>query len=647
MTLPRATRGVGVDVGGTFTDLVAIDASGTLDVRKVLSTPADQSEAVVLALESYDPSEIERIVHGTTVATNALLERRGARVVLCATKGFTDVIALRRQDRASLYDLTIHHPAPLVDRRSVVAVDERISPDGIVTPLTETEATRVVERAVSLEPDIVAICLLHAYADPSHEQRLREAFTTRAPHLDVVVSSDVFPEIREFERTTTTVAEAYLRPRVRQYLERLSERLEAKRFPAPSVMTSSGGMRPAREAARTAAQLALSGPAGGVVGAAAVLARLEIDRALTIDIGGTSADVGLILDRLPRIEPGGSIAGVPISLPRVLVETVSAGGGSIAWVDDGGALRVGPRSAGAVPGPVAFGRGGTQPTVTDAHIVLGRIRDARLSGGITLDSAAAYAAVEALSRQLGESVERVAAAIVAIADAAMARALRRVSVERGVDPRECTLVAFGGGGPLHGCGLADQIGATRVLVPPHAGVLSAVGLAMARERRDAMTSVMALADTLDGRTIASMGATLRARIDAPRGWSHTTTVRARYAGQGHELDIDHEAWTDAALTRLRFEVLHEGLFGYTLDRPVELVSARHAASGDSRDVRFARTGADVRWDDACPVDTGGPLTKTVDGPVSIVLPDATLYVAAGWRATALGIGGWMLERIST
>src|SRR3954467_9559479 len=322
--------GVGIDVGGTFTDLVAIDASGSIDVRKVLSTPADQSEAVAAALEPFNPLDVERIVHGTTVATNALLERRGARVVLCATKAFTDVIALRRQDRAALYDLTVHHPPPLVDAHGVVPVEERISPDGVVTPLTDAEADRVVGQALAMKPEIVAICLLHAYADASHEEHLRSVFKSRSPELDVVLSSDVFPEIREFERTTTTVAEAYLRPRVGQYLERLSERLEARRFPAPAVMTSSGGMRPAREAARTAAQLAWSGPAGGVVGAAAVLTRLEIDRALTIDIGGTSADVGLILDGQPLIEPGGSIAGVPISLPRVLVETVSAGGGSIA-----------------------------------------------------------------------------------------------------------------------------------------------------------------------------------------------------------------------------------------------------------------------------------------------------------------------------
>ena len=638
--------GVGVDVGGTFTDLVAIDASGSIDARKVLSTPADQSEAVATALESFEPASIERIVHGTTVATNALLERRGARVVLCATRGFTDIIALRRQDRAALYDLSVHHPPPLVGRDFVVAVDERISPHGVVLPLSESEADRVVTRTLELNADIVAVTLLHSYADPSHERRLRDAFRRGASNLDVVLSSDIFPEIREFERTTTTVAEAYLRPRVGEYLRKLSERLESKAFVPPAVMTSSGGMRPAREAARTAAQLALSGPAGGVVGAAAVLSRLAIDNALTIDIGGTSADVGLILDRHPLVEPGGSIAGVPIALPRVLVETVSAGGGSIAWVDDGGALRVGPRSAGAVPGPVAFGRGGTQPTVTDAHVVLGTIGGARLSGGITLDRAAAHAAVGALARQLDESMERVATAIVATADAAMARALRRVSVERGVNPRDCTLVAFGGGGPLHGCGLADQIGAGRVLVPPHAGVLSAVGLAVARERREAMMSVMEIADEMDSGRLESIDTELRVRVDAPPAWAHETTVRARYAGQGHELDIHLEQRTGAGLTRMKFEAMHEMLFGYRLDRDVELVSARHASTGANRDVTFARHGTPVSWGVDAYVDTGGPLSARVDGPASIALPDATLYVAAGWRATALEIGGWMLERVA-
>src|SRR6185436_16996081 len=294
---------------------------------------------------------------------------------------------------------------------------------------------------------------------------LHAAVRRRLPDIDVVLSSETFPEIREFERGAATVAEAYLRPGVGRYLRSLQHRLSHRPTDSPrtiGVMTSSGGMQSIEEASRSAAQLALSGPAGGVVGAAAIARELKIARALTIDIGGTSADVGLILDGEALVEPGGSVADVPIAMPRVLVETVSAGGGSIAWVDDGGALQVGPHSAGAVPGPVAFDRGGTQPTVTHAHVALGRITEARMSGGIALNPELARKSVGELAKQLRETDARVAAAIVATADATMARALRRVSVERGIDPRSCALIAFGGGGPLHACGLADQIGITRV-----------------------------------------------------------------------------------------------------------------------------------------------------------------------------------------
>jgi N-methylhydantoinase A len=622
--------GIGVDVGGTFTDLVAIAPDGAIHVRKVLTTPADQSEAVAAALEGFDPKKVDRIVHGTTVATNALLERKGARVVLCATRGFADVIALRRQDRASLYDLSVHHPAPLVPRELIVDVDERIAPEGVLKALTAAEARHVAVAVRALEPDIVAICLLHSYADPSHEHALRDEIRRELPNVDVVLSADVFPEIREFERTTTTVAEAYLRPRVAEYLRRLSDRLERSGFGQPAVMTSSGGMTPARDASSKAAQLALSGPAGGVVGAAMVLDQLGIDQALTIDIGGTSADVGLILSRHPRVEPGGAIAGIPIALPRVLVETVSAGGGSIAWIDDGGALRVGPRSAGALPGPVAFGRGGTQPTVTDAHIALGNIRDARLSGGVQLDAEAARKAVAALADRLGAPTERVARAIIATADATMARALRRVSVERGVDPRGCTLVAFGGGGPLHGCGLAEQIGVSRVLVPPHAGVLSAVGLALAREQREAMASVMRRTDAGSDTSLKALIAQLSGRLDGDKRWSHASIARARYVGQGHELDVPVPEGGDMFACGVAFEETHEALFGYRLQRPVEIVSVRHTVSGVERRVRLEPD----------------PAQGTVIGPVSRALPDATLYVAAGWRALTLPTGGWMLERMT-
>ncbi|MHB0949075.1 MAG: hydantoinase/oxoprolinase N-terminal domain-containing protein, partial [Gemmatimonadaceae bacterium] len=310
-------RSVGIDVGGTFTDLAAIAPDGTVEVRKVLTTPHEQGEGVAAALQALG-GRVQRVVHGTTVATNALLERTGADVVLCATAGFTDLLALRRQDRASLYDLAAHHPAPLVAPHDTVPVAERTGPDGVLRALRAADAADVADVVANRGPGAVAVSLLHAYAHPAHERALVALLRERLPaDVDVVASSEVYPEVREYERTATAVAEAYLRPVVRRYLERLTGRLAAIGAPAPSVMSSSGGMRPAADAARYAASLALSGPAGGVVGAAAVLRVLGIDRALTIDIGGTSADVGVIRGGAPLVEPGGRVAGVANGLPRV------------------------------------------------------------------------------------------------------------------------------------------------------------------------------------------------------------------------------------------------------------------------------------------------------------------------------------------
>jgi N-methylhydantoinase A len=634
---------IGIDVGGTFTDLVAVDEGARVTARKVLSTPSDQSEGVVDALQALNAPavSVERITHGTTVATNTLLERRGARVVLCATRGATDLLTLRRQDRAALYDLARHHPLPLVARSDSVAVPERVAPEGVLEPLTDAAAMRVAEDVAARAPEIVAVALLHAHANPAHERRLAAALAAALPGVDVVLSSEVLPEIREFERTSTTVAEAYLRPRVAGYLRRLGERLAAAGYPVPGVVTSSGGTRSATEASRSAAALALSGPAGGVVGAALVARAAGFSDALTIDIGGTSADAGLVLAGEPLVEPGGEVAGVPITLPRVLVETVSAGGGSVAWIDDGGALRVGPRSAGVVPGPVAFGRGGREPTVTDAHVVLETIRETRLSGGVSLNAPAARGALETLARRLGASATRAATAMIAIADAEMARALRRVSVERGVDPRRCVLVAFGGGGPLHACGLADRLGMSGVLVPPFAGVLSALGLAVAPERREAMASALGPAESFSAPALATLFGALSARTG--RAASAESWLRARYAGQGHELDVAVHEGEDGLAVAGHFVERHQARFGFRLDRGVELVSARHAAIGPAREVRLARRGAE-RWNSQSMRDDGGMLDAVVRGPASVALSDATMYVAEGWTARALAIGGWMLER---
>lgn len=647
---------VGVDVGGTFTDLAAVGDDGSVIALKVSSTPGDQSEAVECALRRLPDgaAPVHGIVHGTTVVTNMLLERTGARVVLCATAGATDLLELRRQERASLYDLSVHHPPPLVPHERVVGVAERIAPEGVVVALGDDEVDRVVARVIELGAEVVAVSLLHAYADASHERRLAGALSAaldaRGSRCEVVCSADVLPEIREYERTATTVCEAYVRPGVGRYVAHLAARLEAAGLPAPSVMSSSGGTAPAAEAAQHGASLALSGPAGGVAGAAFIARALGIDRALTIDIGGTSADVGLVLGGAPLLETGGAVAGVPIALPRVLVETVSAGGGSIAWVDDGGALRVGPRSAGARPGPVAFRRGGTQPTVTDAHVALGNIAATVMSDGVDLDIGGAIVAVDTLAARLGADRRATAEAIVAIADAAMARALRRVSVERGIDPRECALIAFGGGGPLHACGLADRLGIRRIVVPPHAGVLSALGLAIAPRRRLAAASVMQRVEAIDAAALAALATGLAERVSSVRDgvddaarptveWS----ARTRYVGQGHELDVPFEPATGPERLAEGFAQKHRERYGFVLDRPVEVVSARCTVSTGARELQLARRGPSS-WSDAARRDDGGQLDVAVRGRTTVTLADATLLVAEGWDARALPIGGWLVER---
>src|SRR5687767_1886845 len=639
------TESIGIDVGGTFTDLVGVREDGSVRTGKVLSTPSDQSEGVERSLREAgaDGASVARIVHGTTVVTNMLLERRGAKVVLCATSGATDLLELRRQERASLYDLAAQHPDPLVPSERVIAVPGRLAPEGVLRDLPDEAAAAAAELVAQREPDIVAISLLHSYADPTHEQRLATAIARRLPGIDVVCSSDVLPEIREYERTATTCCEAYARPGIGVYLRRLADRLKALGLPSPGVVGSGGGMADAADAARSAASLALSGPAGGVAGAALVARMAGFDRALSIDIGGTSADVGLILDGEPLVESGGQVAGVPIALPRVLVETVSAGGGSIGWVDEGGALRAGPRSAGAVPGPVAFGRGGTQPTVTDAHVALGNIAAAHVSDAVQLDACAARESVAALATRVGSTTEKTAEAIIAAADAAMARALRRVSVERGIDPRACVLVAFGGGGPLHACGLADRLGMTRVLVPPHAGVLSALGLAVAPERRTAIGSVMNRLDEMSGAALASLFEGLALRTGSAPNVLHV--ARMRYRGQGHELEVSYEPGMAPSTLADRFAAMHLRRYGFELPVPVEVVSARSVRSGETRTVALARTGPNA-WSDEMSVDNGGALDVTVSGRAVIALPDATLLIPNGWRASSLPLGGWFLERRS-
>src|SRR5213593_4469327 len=572
---------VGVDVGGTFTDLVALAQDGTIEVRKVVTTPDDPTVGLFRALDPLKtpPHPIELLVHGTTIATNALLERRGARVALVTTKGFEDLLWLRRQDRAALYDLARDHSPPLVARSDVVAVAERIGPEGVLEPLSEDEVARVVAtvRALRPPPEALAVALLFAFRHAEHERRLVAALRDALPDIPVAASHEVLPVFREFERASTTTVEAYLRPKVSAYLRTLEREVRARGIPMLRVMTSSGGTLAPEAAATRAASLALSGPAGGVVGARLVGAAVGLQDLLTLDMGGTSADASLVTGGTPLGDGGGTVAGLALALPAVLIETVSAGGGSIARVDEGGALKVGPESAGAIPGPACYGRGGERPTVTDACLVL-RWLDAQhpLADAVRLDRDAAERALRSLG--MASDASAIAAGIVAVAAAVMARALKRVSVARGLDPRRMALLPFGGAGPLFGCQLADALGMGKVVIPPHPGTLSAMGLASAAERVDRIASFHRLLDDLAAADVAGAFAPLLdAGARALAGGALLRYADCRFAGQGYEMTVPI---TDDDPRRIRqgFLAEHRARYGHAGDgQTVELVNLRVVA----------------------------------------------------------------------
>jgi N-methylhydantoinase A len=653
---------VGVDVGGTFTDLVAVQPDGSLEIRKVASTPADPSLGLIRALDALgSPVPIDVLIHGTTVATNALLERRGARVVLIATAGFEDLLWLRRQERAALYDLARVHPPPLVARHDVIGMRERMGPDGVIQALTDSEVARVTAAVRELAPESVAIALLFAFRHPEHERRLAAALRDALRDVPLTASHEVLPVFREYERTSTTTAEAYLRPTVASYLRKTSSTTATRGVRTLRIMTSSGGTLGAEQATQRAASLALSGPAGGVVGARLIGAAVEQRDLLTLDMGGTSADASLISGGVALSEAAESVAGVPIALPAILIETVSAGGGSIASVDEGGALRVGPRSAGAEPGPACYGRGGTEPTVTDACLVLGWLDPAYpLADSVHLDRAAAERAISGL--KFPRDVCEVAAGIVQVATAVMARALKRVSVARGIDPRGMALLPFGGAGPLFGCALADALGMSRVVVPPHPGVLSALGLAAAPERVDVLASLhRPLTELRDGELARAFEPLVRAARAslADAGLAHF--VDCRFAGQGYEVTVP-VLRDDPATLAAAFRAAHKARHGYAdADQPVEIVNLRVVAeravslpasgagrrrggegAAIGRRTIVTREGKRVRAD-AWPLGEI-PAGQQLNGPAILAGPDATGLIEPGWRGVAHSSGAVMLER---
>ncbi len=647
----HARMRVGVDVGGTFTDLVAL-ADGRVQTAKVPSTPADQSEGVMHVLEAAGVDSAEAFAHGMTVATNALLERRGARTALVTTEGFRDVIEIGRQARPSLYDLTEAPPQPLVARELRLTVEERMGPEGVVRALAPASVEAAVEALREAEVESVAVCLLFAFLHPEHEQAVAEAIRAALPEVHVSLSSEVLPEFREYERFSTTVADAYLAPKLSAYLGRLEDALERAGMPAPLVMQSSGGVVDVSVAAEQAAGCVLSGPAGGVVGAAHVARLSGYEDVLSFDMGGTSTDVAPVLGGEASTTTESVVAGVPLKLPMVDVHTVSAGGGSIAWADPGGALRVGPQSAGADPGPAAYGGRGEEPTVTDANLLLGYLSDgAKLGGGLTLRREPAEAALKALGATLGLGVEETALGVVRVADAEMVRALRVISVERGLDPRELALVAFGGAGGLHACALAEELGIPAVLLPRAGGVLSALGLALSDVRRDYVRPLLGGAEP--EAAFEELERIAREDLDSPE---LRRRVDGRYRGQSFELTVDADELGELPQ---RFGDIHERRYGYRMrESDVELVSARliatvaierpqlteEPATGGGEPSR-RRAHFDGEWHDT-PVLERAALGSgsEVEGPAIVEFAEATCVVRPGWAGAVDDSGTLVLER---
>ncbi len=579
---------IGVDVGGTFTDAVlALD--GRVITAKAPTTPDDQSEGVLAAIEAAlakagaDAGQVEEFSHGMTVATNALLEGRGARTAFVATEGFTDVIALGRQDRPQLYRLCSARPAPLAPDELRFGAPERMTPDGSLKELTADAAKDLAARVAESGPEAVAVALLHSYRHPEHERAIGDALAQALPDAHISLSHEVVGTFREFERAATTEIDAALSPLLGRYLRSLVGRASEAGLPEPAIMQSNGGLIDVEAAAGHASWTVLSGPAGGAAGAAFVARQAGAEDALCLDMGGTSCDVCVVDAGAVQERSSGEIAGRPLALPMLAVHTVGAGGGSIAWRDGGGALRVGPRSAGADPGPACYGRGGVEPTVTDANLVLGYLSaDAPLGGGVKLDPLAAERAVGDLADALDLDVKACAEGIRRVADAEMTRALRVVTVQRGIDPRRYALMAFGGAGGLHAAQIADELGIDTILCPRASGVLAALGLVVSPRRRDVQRSVLLSGDALTAEKIATnvkeLGERAREAMHEPDAEVHVV-YELRYRGQSFELPIPGETNPEPDELRDAFESEHEERYGYRdAEQELELVTIRVTAT---------------------------------------------------------------------
>ncbi|MBI5878611.1 MAG: hydantoinase/oxoprolinase family protein [Chloroflexi bacterium] len=641
---------LGVDIGGTFTDFV-LRRGQELIVHKLLSTPDDPSRALLQGVRELSLAPDGEIIHGSTVATNALLERKGARTALITTRGFADVIEIGRQNRPLLYAFHQTKPAPLVARDWRIELGERLDYQGTVLgALDPAELPPALERMRTGGIESVAVCLLFSFVNPAHERMVGDAL--RDSGLWLSLSSDILPEYREYERVSTTIINAYVAPVVARYVGNLEAGLAGRRL---RIMQSNGGSISASAARDVAARLALSGPAGGIVGAFTVAQAAGFDHIITFDMGGTSTDVALCTGQ-PQETNEGNIAGFPMRLPILDIHTVGAGGGSLARIDAGGALRVGPESSGANPGPACYGRGCAQVTVTDANLMLGRIAPGRFLGGrMRLDAGATAQVFEPLAAQMGVDAPAAAHGVIRVVNANMERAIRHVSVERGYDPREFTLVAFGGAGPLHACALAEALGIPRVLVPRYPGVLSALGMLNADLVKDFSASALKRAAELDSESVARLYAPLvkRARDamaaeDVPAGrLSLKLGADMRYAGQSYELTVPYD---DLPATLSRFHAAHLQRFGHADEKlPVEFVTLRVKAVGETdkpRVVAVQPSRAAVSYSAAHLDREALQPGDTVAGPSVIYQFDATTFIDGGWRARVDGYLNLIVERLA-
>ena len=657
---------LGVDVGGTFTDAV-LAFDGRIVTAKAPSTPQDQSEGVmnavaaVLERAGQGAEQVEAFAHGMTVATNALLEGRAARTALVATEGFTDLIALARQNRAHLYRLCAARPAPLVPDELRFGARERMTPEGPLTPLRSEDAHSLAREVAQAEPEAVAVVLLHSYRHPEHELAAADALEQAIPGVHVSLSHQVVGTFREFERAATTEVDAAISPLLGRYLRRLVDSARDGHLPEPAIMQSNGGLIEAAAAASHASWTVLSGPAGGAAGAAFVARAADAPNALCLDMGGTSCDVCVVDEGAVQEQSAGEIADRPLALPMLAVHTVGAGGGSIGWRDPGGALRVGPQSAGADPGPACYGRGGSEPTVTDANLLLGYLSlDSPLAGGVELDVSAAKDAIGGLARELGLELGDCAEGIVRVANAEMLRALRVVTVQRGIDPRGYALLAFGGAGPLHAAAIAEELGIERIVCPRASGVLAALGLVVSPRRRDVQRSVLWSGESLTAEAVAAevkeLSDRAREALDEPDA-ELTAVYELRYRGQAFELAIAAEVAPELDELREKFEAEHEDRYGYRdSEQQLELVTIRVSATVPGAEVELGDAGGEKPETTSREATLGGeqlgltvfpgaPSPGTaIAGPAVVELAESTLLVPSEWSGEVDATGTIHIRR---